>query len=87
MQVKFSKTFKKAYGKLDPKIRSAVDKRITLFIKDSTHPQLRNHSLKGELSGLRSIDITGDFRAVYRSLEAENSVCFELLGTHSELYR
>jgi len=46
---------------------------------------LRNHSLQGKYDGVRSITITGDFRAHYVIL-LEESRTFVAIGTHSELY-
>ncbi|MBI2330404.1 type II toxin-antitoxin system mRNA interferase toxin, RelE/StbE family [Candidatus Daviesbacteria bacterium] len=59
--------------------------RLELFIINQFHPQLNNHSLTGKYKGNRSINITGDWRAIYS--EEKDSVIFELLGTHSQLYR
>ena len=46
---------------------------------------LNNHTLSGELSGCRSLNITGDVRAIYEEI-SENHFEFISLGTHSELY-
>jgi addiction module RelE/StbE family toxin len=40
--------------------------RLNLFVEDSNHPSLRNHALKAKFAGLRSIDVTDDWRALYR---------------------
>jgi len=46
--------------------------------------ELNNHSLSGEWRGYRSIDITGDIRAVYR---IENEInLFVAIGSHNQLY-
>ncbi|OGE71342.1 hypothetical protein A2617_00135 [Candidatus Daviesbacteria bacterium RIFOXYD1_FULL_41_10] len=60
-------------------------KRFELFLSNPFHPQLNNHLLTGNYKGYRSINITGDWRALYS--ENENSIIFELLGTHSQLYK
>ena len=90
MKIKFSKKFSKQYGKSPKQIRRFFDERLALFIKDQSDPLLNNHSLKGNLSGYRSINITGDWRALYSEYEENDSgtiVIFELIGTHSQLYR
>ena len=46
--------------------------------------RLNNHILSGKWSGYRSINITGDWRAIFR--ETETGVYFIVLGTHSQLY-
>jgi addiction module RelE/StbE family toxin len=90
MQVRFSREFRKSYLKTDKKIRLNIDKRIKIFLKNPFDPQLNNHALTGKYSGRRSINITGDWRAIY-TLDAEKGdrpiAIFEALGTHSQLYQ
>ncbi|PJE58070.1 MAG: hypothetical protein COU81_02675, partial [Candidatus Portnoybacteria bacterium CG10_big_fil_rev_8_21_14_0_10_36_7] len=69
MSVRYSKKFVKQYEKTDTKIRKAFEKRLKIFLKNHSNPQLRNHPLKGELSGYRSINITGDWRALYSEIK------------------
>lgn len=59
--------------------------RIIIFSADPFHPTLNNHALTGEWTGYRSINITGDYRAVYRLVE-EDLAYFVDLDTHSNLY-
>ena len=90
MQIKFARKFKKQYDKADYKIKKAFDKRLELFSLDPFYPLLDNHTLTGQLAGKRSIDITGNWRAIYSEAEnivGERIVTFELLGTHSQLYK
>ncbi|MCH7952032.1 type II toxin-antitoxin system mRNA interferase toxin, RelE/StbE family [Patescibacteria group bacterium] len=87
MRVQFSRQFKKQYKKAPRKIQTAIDRRLKLFIKDPDDPLLRNHSLRGRLKGFRSINITGDWRAVFREFEKENLIFFDTFGTHSQLYK
>jgi len=47
---------------------------------------LNNHALTGQWAGYRSINITGDYRAVYRLAE-EDIAYFVALDTHSKLYK
>lgn len=89
MQINLAKKFKKRYEKVDTKIKTAFDRRFELFQEDPLHSQLKNHKLTGKLAGYKSINITGDWRAIYSESEDENGekiVIFEILGTHSELY-
>ncbi len=60
-----------------------------LFLKNPLHDQLRNHALKGKWQGYRSINITGDWRAVYREYKdgEETVILFKAIGTHSEIYK
>lgn len=85
MPTNFAKTFSKQYGKAGRKIRSAFDERLELFLLDPFHPLLNNHALTGKYKGMRSINVTGDWRAIYS--ENKEAVIFELLGTHSQLYK
>ena len=51
---------------------------------------LNNHALTGKFQGRRSINITGDWRAIFSirvNFESESEYYFELVGTHSQLYR
>ena len=59
---------------------------MEIFLNNPHHPLLRNHELTGNLQGKRSINITGDWRAVYCEKEP-GVVVFEFIGTHSMLYK
>jgi len=85
MRVLFRKDFIKSYRKL-PAIQKQVDTRIALFVRNPFEPILRNHPLQGKFKQYRSINITGDYRAVYQLLNADTAV-FIALGTHSQLYK
>lgn len=87
MQIKFSKKFDKQYDGAPNKIRNAFDERLDLFLKNKFHPLLNNHALKGEYEGHRSLNITGDWRAIFRELNSGKITYFEILGTHSQLYK
>ena len=84
MTVEFTKNFIKQSKKLSPKLRVQVFQRIKLFTKEPLNPLLRDHQLKGKYKRYRSIDITGDFRALY-FLEIDKAI-FDIVGTHSQLY-
>jgi addiction module RelE/StbE family toxin len=89
MKIRYTKKFAKQYDKADLKIQTVFKEKIKLFLNDPSNPQLRNHPLKGTLSGYKSINITGDWRALYtEELLAEDSIItFEMIGTHSQLYK
>lgn len=65
-------------------IQKQTYKRLQLFRQDPFDVELRNHALTGRYLGSRSIDITGDYRALFK--EFGNKAFFHLLGTHKELY-
>lgn len=85
MPINFAKTFRKQYDKAEQKIKSTFDARFELFLINPFHPQLNNHALTGKFKGYRSINITDDWRAIYS--ENRGAIIFELLGTHSQLYK
>lgn len=89
MKVRFSKGFNKQYDKADKKVQQAFHRRLQLFLKNPSSPQLRLHQLTGKLKKYRSLNITGDWRALYiiKKIGKEDVAIFELLGTHSQLYK
>jgi addiction module RelE/StbE family toxin len=84
MQIFFSKEFAK-YIARHPLAAKAARERVKSFTDNIFAPLLNNHPLHGEFAGSRSINITGDIRAVYKKIEPD-SVYFYKIGTHSELY-
>ncbi len=86
MRVQFSRQFAKLYDKTPLKIRGVFDERLRLFTHDQFHPLLSNHQLTGEWKGYRSINITGDWRAIFHELNDTDSIIFDAIGTHSQLY-
>lgn len=89
MSIKYSATFKKQYKKTPKKIQEKVKERIGLFVQDPTNQVLNNHALTGKFQGYRSINITGDWRAIFSirlDLKSKQEYYFELVGTHSQLY-
>lgn len=88
MKVRYSPAFLKRLKKTNVRIRKSFKEKILIFSKNPNHSQLNNHPLKREYEGLRSIDITGDYRAIYEEITQDNSTYayFEIFGTHKELY-
>ncbi|MBI2641529.1 type II toxin-antitoxin system mRNA interferase toxin, RelE/StbE family [Candidatus Roizmanbacteria bacterium] len=86
MYINFARKFKKSYDKAPYKIRESVNNRLKLFKQNTLHPFLNNHQLSGKYEGLRSINITGDWRAIYEEID-KDTVYFLELGTHSQLYK
>ncbi len=85
MRVLFHKKFKKQVVKY-PFLKIQIDERIILFLDDPFHPLLNNHPLTGKWTGYRSVNITGDYRAVYELVE-EDVAFFVDMDTHSKLYK
>lgn len=89
MNVKLGPDFLKKLKKSNVKIRKSFKEKILLFSKNPEDPQLDSHPLKREWQGYRSIDITADWRAIYKEIQmsGETVAYFVALGTHDELYR
>lgn len=84
MTIDFHRDFTKEFKKLHSKIKKKFQDRLILFEKDEFHPALNNHLLRGSYQGYRSINVTGDIRAIYRKNAQE--VIFVQIGSHSSLY-
>ncbi|MBI2430609.1 MAG: type II toxin-antitoxin system mRNA interferase toxin, RelE/StbE family [Candidatus Levybacteria bacterium] len=86
--VKFSDRFDDQLKDVPDEIKEAFLESFALFLEDQNHPSLRNHVLKEKFAGYRSIDITGDYRAVFKETKARKQkvITFHMLGTHEELY-
>ena len=86
MEVGYHHKFRKALRKLPPKIQDKFFERLEVFLIDPYHPQLNNHPVGSAYPYWRSINITGDYRALYEITGSE-TVMFMKIGTHSQLYR
>ena len=84
MNIGYHRDFKKVYRKLSKKLQEKFDERVLLFQQDQFKPILNNHALTGKYLGYRSINITGDLRALYKK-EGEE-ITFMILDSHSNLY-
>jgi len=83
--IETTRKFDKQYAKLPQKTKTQFKNRATIFRLEPHHPSLRNHALKGKYQNYRSIDITGDVRAIYTK-RGETIVIFGFIGSHSQLY-
>lgn len=83
-RIEFGPLFNKQRQAAPPEIKVAFLESLQLFRANPIHPALRNHVLKDKYAGFRSIDVTDDWRALYR-IELERIIFVEL-GTHEELY-
>jgi len=85
MYIFFAKGFRKSFDKLPRGVKEQCSERLHLFDSTPHHPLLENHALQGEYAGYRSINVTGDYRAIFR-YEMGNFVTFMHVGTHHELF-
>lgn len=84
MRIGYKKRFQKKFKKLPPKLKEQFYERLEVFVKNKFDRTLNNHSVDKAFSGCLSINITGDYRAIY--FENGELVTFIDIGTHSELY-
>jgi addiction module RelE/StbE family toxin len=89
MRIDYTPLFLKQFRKAPIDIQKTYGTRIALFASNPSHPLLRTHKLIGEYEGCKSINITGDWRAIYEEYTDvfEPYVVFLFLGTHSQLYK
>ena len=85
MRIIFHRDFHKRYRKMRTSEQKKTDERIRIFEQNPFRPLLENHALHHPYEGCRSINITGDLRAIYREIDSQ-TVHFIGLGTHPELY-
>jgi addiction module RelE/StbE family toxin len=86
MHFEYSKTFKKQFDKIPPKIKTQFYERLKIFSENKNTPILDNHSLSGPYYNHRSINITGDYRLIYEEVEDGEVIPLKAIGTHSRLY-
>ncbi len=84
MIIVFHRDFKKHYKKLPSKVKAKLEERLRIFKDEEFDPVLNNHALKGKWLGYRSINVSGDIRAIFKR-EAESAL-FVAIDTHSNLY-
>lgn len=81
-----SKYFEKQSAKLPKNVQLALAERLRLFMIDSHNPLLNNHALHGSLRHYRSINVTGDYRLVFESIDQELVRLIDI-DTHPNLYK
>lgn len=86
MIIIFHRRFDKMASKLPPKLKRKMVERITLFSEDPLNEVLRGHALNTPYKSSYSIDITGDYRAIYELIDNQTAL-FTHIGTHSQLYK
>ncbi len=86
MEIIEGRPFAKQFAKLPQNLRMKVRERVHMLVADSTHPLLNDHKLNPPYEGYRSINITGDFRLVYKKI-SDDTYYLRAVGTHHELYK
>ena len=85
MRVDFHKHFLKMLGRLPGGVEQKFYERLDMFEQNPNQPLLKNHSVEKAYPDWWSINITGDYRALYEPINAD-FVVFMKIGTHSQLY-
>ncbi len=80
-----SKRFNKNFSKLSKPVKSRAIKQFEVFTQDPMSPALNNHRLHGKWAKYRSINVTGDIRAIY--VLEDGITRFIDIGSHSKLYK
>ncbi|MGH7202992.1 MAG: type II toxin-antitoxin system RelE/ParE family toxin [Candidatus Levyibacteriota bacterium] len=89
MEIKYGTRFRKQYIKADKKIKAAFAQTLEIFQENPDHPGLRNHLLREGFTGYRSMNVTEDWRAIFKERRTGKQliIVFHFLGTHKELYK
>ena len=89
MSIRYAPRFLEKLQKQKVRVRNSFKKAIKEFEENPNSLVLNNHGLEREWLGYRSINITADFRAIYREIKLadETIAYFEVIGTHEELYK
>ncbi len=84
MKIDFHKKFTKKFKKFPKKMQEQFYEKLGIFGIDQFDPLLNNHAVHYPYEGCRSINITGDIRALYEIID--DTALFIRIGSHSELY-
>ena len=82
----FKKDVKRAEkrGKDMAKLKAMLERLID---GEPLPPECRDHPLHGDFAGSRDCHIESDWLLIYTLTEKGAHVCFERVGTHSDLFR
>ncbi|MCC6639091.1 type II toxin-antitoxin system mRNA interferase toxin, RelE/StbE family [Candidatus Falkowbacteria bacterium] len=83
-KIAFHRYFRKELDKLPDEIREAFYNRFKIFINNNFDPILNNHKVYNVFPNSRSINVTGDYRAIYEV--GDDCLLFVRINKHSELY-
>ena len=86
MRIFSTKVFDKSFAKLPTKIQARFEVRIEMFRQNPFDRVLENHPLTGNLLGLRSFSVTGDYRVKFE-VQDDQSVKLIDIGRHPSVYK
>lgn len=84
MEVILHPGFLKELKKLSKQKQLQFTERLDLFLEDRSHAILGVHPLHGRLAGLKSMNVSGDLRALFE--ERSKTITFYKIGTHHQLF-
>ena len=85
---RFKKDIKKAQKQTSPKRNmQALKEVMDMLAEDKPLPkEKRDHHLSGGWVGYRECHVQPDFLLIYKKDDKKNSIIFERVGSHSELF-
>lgn len=86
MKILYRRRFQKQLAKLQRHQKMAVADAIILFGGNPFDPKLKNHALKGDMLGRRSILAAFDLRIVFEEHDGYALVIMLAVGSHEEVY-
>ena len=87
MQIEYSRRFIKNFKKCPKYIQEKFSERLELFLVNRSAEILNEHCLSRKLIGFKSINISGDYRAIFEVIDKKDVIYFITIGTHSQLYK
>ena len=87
-RIEFTNSFNTQRKNAPLEIKEAFLETLALFLEEPNNPFLRNHALRGKLAGYRSLDVTNDWRAIFKETQVGELrvIKFFAIGTHKNLY-
>lgn len=86
MKIDFHRKFTKKLKKFPKKTQEQFYEKLEIFEINPFDQILNNHVVHYPYEGCQSINITGDLRALYETIN-NDTVIFVYIGSHSELYK
>lgn len=77
--------FERQSKKISQEMQAKMWERLTLLAAEEFNPLLNNHKLHHPFEGYSSINITGDWRLVYKKL-GPDTYYLRAIGTHHQLF-
>ncbi len=71
---------------MNKKQKEDIKNKLKKFLENPYAKELNNHGLQGKYKNYRSINITGDWRTIFKISEDGQEVIFVPLGNHNQLY-